>query len=88
MCEEDFVKQHVDMASLLCGAGNERRRPLGIFNMDIGQGQRCKDCEINLQQESAYDFRYHVFHTVRSINPKLIFRKKPDLAQVYLYYIL
>jgi len=80
MCEEDFVKQHVDIASHLCGAGDERGRPLAILNVNIGKGQRCKDCEISLQQESDYDFRYHVFHTVRSINPKLIFRKKPDLA--------
>jgi len=80
MREEDFVQQQMDVACLLCGACNERGRPLAILNVDIGQGQRCKDCEIHLQQGSGYDFRYHVFHTVRSINPKLIFRKKPDLA--------
>ena len=70
MCEENFVQQKVNVAPLLCGVGYDTARPLGILNMDIGQGQRCKDYHINLQQESRYDLRYHVFHTVRFINQK------------------
>ena len=67
MCEEDFVQQEMDVVCLLCSVGYDTACPLAILNMDIGQGQRRKDYQINLQQESRYDFRYHVFHTVRFI---------------------